>query len=437
MGTAYLFLAPPGAGHVMIAPMRARWLLPVSIVVLGCGGHQGNSDDDQAVDAAAAIDGRDVSGDADGDGISDVDEGRYDPEPPDTDGDGTPDWMDTDSDDDGVLDVDEGVTDDDGDGTPNSTDPHNDGDPHPITLVAISTTFNTPIGIDYHEPTDTVIMSVNYGTGGTPLNFEIVHADGSHEAFSAFNGLTDELKLATARSGNPSGIPAGTLYTGNGIDGQMVRISADGTTIDNPWVTLPAGTTHGLFRGSLYVDRTGLYGGDIIAVTTVGELWRINAAGTPTLIHALAPAVHLEGVMVVPNVPVRFGPLAGKIIAGAEEQGLLWAFDAGGNPVSYALGVNVEDIDIVSPRENFFGVNFGNSRLLGAAAEDLTSMRGDILLTQENVGAGTSGLFRIAWDGTTLSAQPVPLTTISEQPTPQWEHVTLAPAGIVEIPPID
>ena len=33
----------------------------------------------------------------------------------------------------------------------------------------------------------------------------------------AIAGLTEELKLATARSGNPQNIPAGTLFTGNGI----------------------------------------------------------------------------------------------------------------------------------------------------------------------------------------------------------------------------
>jgi hypothetical protein len=405
----------------------------VIIASVGCGGHAADDDDDLPLDAAS-LDARDTSGDADNDGISDVDEGRYDPVPPDTDGDGTPDWMDEDSDGDGLSDQDEGLADDDGDGEPNSTDPHNDGLPTAINLVAISTTFNSPIGIDYHEPTDTVVMSVNYATGGIPSNFETVHSNGDHEAFSTFNGLTDELKLATARSGNPQGIPAGTLFTGSGVDGVIVRISADGTTIQNPWVTLP-GVDHGLMRGSLYVDRTGIYGGDLIVATTGGEVWRVTDAGVATPVGDVG--VHLEGLITVPNIPIRDGPLAGKIIAGAEGVGLLYSFDAGGNPVSYSLGVAVEDIDIVSPHENFFGVNFGNSRLLGASADDMLSVRGDILLTQEVVAAGTSGLFRVDWDGTTLTAQPVPLTAASELPAPQWEHVTMAPAGIVEIPPID
>lgn len=416
--------------------MRATGTLSVLLFVsaaAACGGHGGNSDDDDTPDALATPDAHDCGGDFDNDGISDADEGRCDPVPPDTDGDGTPDWMDQDSDDDGMEDSVEGAGDDDGDGVPNSIDPHNDGTPAPIKLTQISTTFNSPIGIDYHEPTDRVIMSVNYPSGA-PSNFETVAFDGTHEAFSAIAGLTEELKLATARSGNLQDIPAGTLFTGNGIDGQIVKVTADGSSITNPWVDLP-GVDNGLIRGSLYVDRTGIYNGDLIICTTNGEVWRIDANANPTFIFDTN--THLEGLQVVPDVPVRFGPLAGKIVAGAEAEGLLWSFDAQGNAVSYNLGVAVEDIDVVVPNENFFGVNYGNSRLLGASDDDFLSVRGDLMLATETVAAGTSGLYRVNWDGTTLTAQPIPLTVDSEQPTPQWEHVTMAPAGIVEIPPVE
>jgi hypothetical protein len=192
-------------------------------------------------------------------------------------------------------------------------------------------------------------------------------------------------------------------------------------------------------RGSLYLDRTGIYGGDLIVCTTEGEVWRVSDAGTATPIADVNQ--HLEGLVVVPDVPVRFGPLAGRILAGAEATGILWVFDADGVdpafPAGLTLGVSVEDIDVVTPNENFFGVNFGNSRLLGAPASDFLSMRGDVILTQENVAAGSSGLYRLSWDGATFTAQPVPLSASSAAVTPQWEHVTFAAAGIVEIPPVD
>ena len=336
----------------------------------------------------------------------------------DTDGDGVPDDI-------------EGDGDSDGDGIPNSEDPINDGPPPTITLVAISTTFNNPIGIDYHEPTNTVLVSVNYPEG-VPSGFERIEFDGAHEQFSNLSGLTDEVKIATARSGNPGGFTVGDLFVGNGVDGQIVRITDDGGSVINPWVDLP-GDSNGLMRGSLYVDRTGEWGGDLVVVTTIGQVWRMTAAGMPTAVADI-PGVHLEGCVVVPNKPARFGPLAGKVIAGAEEQGLLYAFSTDGTYETYSLGVAIEDIDLVTPNENFFGVNFGTGRLLGAAAEQWDPMMGDVVLTAEYVDAGASGLSRLKWDGSAVVAEPIPLGAGSA-PVGQWEHTTFAGAGINEVPP--
>ncbi len=370
------------------------------------------------------------STDDDDDGISNEEEGKNDPNGPvDTDMDGTPDYLDSDSDGDGLTDKEEGTEDYDNDGIKNFQDPYNDGDPTPITLTAISTPFSQPIGIDYHEPTNSVVLSANYPSGN-PHTFERIDQDGNHTPFSGVSGLTDEIKIATARSGNKSGFVAGELFVGNGVDGQIVRISDGGNTVVNPWIDLP-GNGNGLMRGSLYVDHGDLYGGDLIAVTTTGQVWRIAADGTPTMIAGVG--VHLEGVVVVPDSVVRYGPLAGKIIAGAEGQGVLYAFDAQGKFEQHMVGVNVEDIDMILPNENFFGVNYGTGQLLGTPAAQLTSMIGDILLTQES--HSSTGLYRLKWDGQALVAQEIPITAESAA-VGQWEHVTFAPAGIKEVPEV-
>ena len=403
-----------------------RVLLRASAIALlvGCGGHNGGTDIDAAVQSP------DATPDFDADGIPDDIEGCNTLPARDTDMDGVPDCKDTDSDNDGYTDAEEGLDDWDNDGMPNYTDPFNNGDPPTLTLVAISTPFNSPIGIDFHEPTHSVVLSVNYANNGLPQNFDRILADGTHLPFSDYSGLTEEVKIATARKDNPAGWEVGTLFTGNGIDGQIVKISADGSVITNPWVDLP-GTNNGLMRGSLYVDRTGIFGGDLIVVTTTGEVWRVNKDGNPTQI-SVPKGVHLEGLIVVPDLPVRYGPIAGKIIAGAEEQGLMWIISPNGDATTINLGIAIEDIDIVNPGENFFGVNFGTSRLLGATAQECKPMIGDILLTQEFPATGTSGLYRLQWDGTDLKAVAVPLGANSA-PVAQWEHVTFANASVVEI----
>jgi hypothetical protein len=310
--------------------------------------------------------------------------------------------------------------------------------PISITLTQISTPFNSPIGIDHHAPTNSVVVSVHY-SGGSPHNFERILNDGTHAQFSAVSGLTDEVKIATVRPGNIGGFTSGDLFTGNGIDGQIVRISNNGATVINPFVDLP-GAGNGLMRGSLYVDRTGVFGGDLIAATTAGEVWRITSAGAATKIDDVN--VHLEGLLTVPNNAAKWGPIAGCIIAGAEQQGLMHAWcpsataPSGFAHTTYNLGLAIEDIDLITPNENFFGVNFGSSRILGAPASEFASVVDNILLTQEfPVGSGT-GLYVLSWNGSALVAEQVTLNTGSADPA-QWEHVTFSSAGIVEIPPID
>ncbi len=309
------------------------------------------------------------------------------------------------------------------------TTPPKNSTPQSVKLIPISTPFNSPIGIDYHSLTNSVVVSVNYSSG-SPLAFERIDSDGNHTQFSTVSGLGDEVKIATVRPGNVGGFKSGDLFSGNGVDGEILRISADGLQVDNPWVSLP-GDGNGLMRGSLHVDRTGVFGGDLIAVTTVGEIWRINASGQPNKLASVG--VHLEGLDTVPNEPNRYGPLAGKIIAGAEEQGVLYAIDPQGIVTTFSPGVNIEDIDIVPASENFFGVNFGSSRILGAAASAFKSMVGDILLTQESHDG--SGLFRLYWDGTSLKTESLGLSTDSASAS-QWEHVTFSPSGIAEIAPV-
>ena len=297
-----------------------------------------------------------------------------------------------------------------------------------LSFVPISTPFPNAVGIDYHEPTDSVVMSVNYPSG-SPRNFERVEADGTHTGFSTFSGLTDEVKIATARSG--SDFATGTLFTGTGVDGQIAKISPDGSTIINPWVDLP-GAGNGLMRGSLFVDRTGVWGGDLLAVTTAGEVWRVNSSGVPT--RVADANVHLEGLITVPNNSAQYGPLAGKLIAGAEGAGLLYAFDTTGAYATYNVGVQIEDIDMIDANENFFGVNYGTGKLLGVDASQFTSFVGDILLTQEFHSG--SGLYRLYWNGSALVSEQFAVDSGSPA-VGQWEHVTFAPAGVVEIPDID
>ena len=196
-------------------------------------------------------------------------------------------------------------------GTPSVAAPAGSQGPHvlapTITLTPVAIAFNNPIGIDHHEPTNKVVMSVYYPSG-IPYNFELVAGDGTRTQFSGVSGLTEEVKIASGRSsGWQGGFTPGELFTGAGVPGVVARIAPDGSSIQNPWVTLPGET--GLMRGSLFQDRYCAFGGNLIVVTTKGGVWRVTSGGAAVRLTSLG--TRLEGVSTVPN-DSRYGSSRAK-----------------------------------------------------------------------------------------------------------------------------
>jgi hypothetical protein len=88
---------------------------------------------------------------------------------------------------------------------------------------------------------------------------------------------------------------------------------------------------------------------------------------------------------------------------------------------------------MIDANSNFFGVNYGTGRLLGADAAQFAPFVGDIMLPQEVPANGHSGFSRLLWDGSSLVTEE--FTLGADSPViGQWEHVTFAAAGIREIP---
>ncbi|MFN8395085.1 MAG: T9SS type A sorting domain-containing protein [Bacteroidia bacterium] len=293
----------------------------------------------------------------------------------------------------------------------------------PITLVPIATGFNGMVGIDHYQPTNQIVVSVNY-SWGAPNNLDLIAGNGAHIQYSALDSVFDELLIATAKDdGNGmsmGGFPAGTLVSGTSFAAEVLRVDPGGSPIMNPWVTCPGEL--GRFEGSFYFDRTGVFGGDLIAVSNAGGVWRINSAGQPTFLTNVG--VHLEGVITMPNNLTKWGPWAGKILAGDEDNYRIWAIDANGNATPYSLGLDPEDLDLIPANMNFYGVDFASQTLRGAPASAFTCMVGDLLVTVEHPGKSV----HVWWDGTQFRQEQIAQVA-------QWEHVTFSPAGMNPIGP--
>ena len=213
------------------------------------------------------------------------------------------------------------------------------------------------------------------------------------------------------------GFAPGELFSGTGVPGVIARVAPDGATVQNPWVTLTGETGS---EGGLYVDRTGVFAGDLIAVTSTGGVWRITSAGVATRVAQLNTP--LEGVTTVPNDVANYGPWAGKILAGASAQNAVYAIDAQGVATSYPLAISPQDIRIIPAHENFYGIDPAGGKIWGASDDALAGIIGDILIAQHSPGK----LARVSWNGTEFEVGQIAEVS-------SWKQITFSAAALSEI----
>ena len=164
----------------------------------------------------------------------------------------------------------------------------------------------------------------------------------------------------------------------------------------NPWVTLkfPNGTAEGPLWGNLWIDNTGVWGGDMIVAANSGDIWKVTPEGTYSLVADVD--TNVEGLTTVPDDPAEYGPLAGCILTAVGDNNTidtLFAINTAGTVTTYPLQytvngtniklTNIENLNVVPPNANFYGLDIGQNLLLGAPASEFTSMVGDILVVAE------------------------------------------------------
>lgn len=311
-------------------------------------------------------------------------------------------------------------------------------------LVQVVTNINAPIGIDYHSPSNSLIVSYNYDSsvGGGPYNFARIYTNivFTNSAvvtnvvvtnWSGVNGLANEVKLATVKI-TQSGFTNGDLYYANNTaPGRVGWLSANGTVWNTNFMIL-TNDTH--IHGGLYVDQTGVFSNNLIVVTgggggNGGGVWMINSSNTAKLLVNLTN-VHLEGVVTLPNNTNQWGPWAGKIITGSEDLHTIYTIATNGIVTTNFLGINPEDFDIIPANQNLYGCDPDRSAIMKLSSIYLTNFVGDLMVTQ----AGESGLprlFIVHWEGTNFVTTSLTYRRLDGS-LGHFEHVTFAP---LDIPP--
>ena len=131
----------------------------------------------------------------------------------------------------------------------------------------------------------------------------------------------------------------------------------------------------------------------------------------------------------MPNDPVKYGPWAGKILAGQEQSGLICAVASDGTVTAYNLGLGApEDLRLIPSGQNLYCLDFTFNQLLKVAAGYFGVFVGDILVVDEGRGCAVAGLYIVHWEGGRFVVRQIPIATS------ELEHVTFAPMDIPALP---
>ena len=280
-----------------------------------------------------------------------------------------------------------------------------------VLLTALRVPFDLPIGLDEHEPSGRLLETRNYpsGAGGNLALMSLpvfgsppLRTVGSPPAtpFSSLAGVREEINILTVKSGHSFGAPVGTVFVAD-LTGLVRKLSADGSSVSN-FAQLPSGGVGDNIN--LAMDSTGRWGGRMVASSGSGGLFLLDAAGN---VETVATGMgRLQGVNFIPDDAARWGRFAGCIMAGTEDASAianalthLWcrASDGSISHETQRLGVRAEDIDVITDG-NLYAIDFNQGRIWGAEAGAFASLQGEMLLTQELPGAGSSGLFHVGFD---------------------------------------
>ena len=308
-------------------------------------------------------------------------------------------------------------------------------------FVRVLNNVTAPIGIDYHQPSNSLIISGLYASGPTfwQVSTNIVQTNSLTvtntvvSSWSGVGGLSGEVKLAIVQT-NANGFTNGDMFFGSNTG--IGWLSADGTRSNLNWCVLTNSAVSNamLLRGSVCIDRTGTFSNHVIAVTSGGVVetpakgvWTVDAQANPTL-RANIVTPHLEGVMTLTNDTQKWGPWAGKIITGDESANppLLYTISTNGAVSTIAGGIQPEDFDIIPTNQNLYVCDPANHTVLKVAAKHLTNHVGDLLVTHAGeLPPFLAKLFILHWDTNTSS-----FVTYTINYPGQIEHVTFAPLDL-------
>jgi hypothetical protein len=251
------------------------------------------------------------------------------------------------------------------------------------------------------------------------------------------------------------GFTNGDILFNTTTNGQIAFLSADGTTSNLNWCVLSNqfDVETDPVQGSLWVDQTGIWSNNLLAVTGFGSgvpgttrgIWRIPSPTNPVQITRILTD-HLEGLLTLSN-NLAYGPWSGKLITADEDKHLFYAVDTNGIVTPFDLAIAADKLMIIPTNQDLYCVYYKDpagqhdqGMILRVPRELLTGYTGAFLAEQahEAVSEPIPGpkLFIIKWNAATTQFDKwaISLPDILAQ-SGHLEGATFAPIDIAPLAP--
>jgi hypothetical protein len=252
--------------------------------------------------------------------------------------------------------------------------------------LAAALSNNATIGFAYAG--DRFVGSVYFGANNNQLYQTDLTGHNVQLFGSPIPGASGEIYVSSSLG--LGGFPSRDIYAAQN-DG-VYHITHDGSA----GATFVSGLNGGV-RGIAF-DPYGLYDHDMIVTTSTGRVYRVNNAGTATLLGLTGEVS--EGLDLAPQ---PFGDIPfGTLVVASEGSGSLRAITPGGVVSTLATVPSAEMLSFVplnlgssgSPLEGFYAAAYA-SDIVHAPASDFAGLLGSIVVTGETTHTVSS----VTWDG--------------------------------------
>jgi hypothetical protein len=252
-----------------------------------------------------------------------------------------------------------------------------------VTQSALSSALSNSSTIGFAYAGNKFVGSVYFGSNNNQL-YSTDLSGGNVQKFGApIAGFLGE-NYVTASLGVGAWGAQRDVYVGSEATNQVYRIRNDGSAT-GLFASLAG---EGSIR-SIAFDPYGLYGGDMVVATRSGHVYRVDSAGSSSLLASTGEDT--EGIGFAPQ---QFGSFAkGTLFVASESSGSIRAVTPSGVLTTIAAVGGAEMLSFVplnlggsgDPVEGFYSASFP-TKVVKAAASDFTAYKGDIVVTSETAG---------------------------------------------------